>query len=506
MNKLYKAGLAVLAIALLTSSALAYSPSWDTIPDVIVGGGDFAYTQAFNWQDYVSDQDTSPVSLLQVVFAEGNWDTGESDRSLQTVDGSTSNEVGINSQTEVDYTGLGDTIVSAPITIDGSTTLNGDGGWLTFMTTQLTSDRAVVLIASDGATTPVASSAFRVRELISEPDQLTSEVTITPLDSWDTDGDWSADWVFLGGAGMTSVASGGSIGTVSSLANTGSFSTWQLSNSATKIPITVGQILRGRWTVNGGTATPVQWPAMRYGFFEQSNGEFEYLVIDSTVSPPAANASKTFQTFIEPSANLPSSNMNVLFVLIDVANNRGGTFSVESLDVDGITVLDSLFTQDYLLDAGGDDDFTSVVALAGAGVTSSQNADSFTWTVNSTTTLSAPIGQRNTGLIMAANTLYRVKSTVSSTVAAATQPKFSLRAFAADNSLISVHLDQATSSGSGHLTDSGGKDYSVFLSSEGADGQELRISFDVINDNNALSGPVTWERAVIESVPLSIIP
>jgi len=503
MNKLYKAGLAVLAIALLTSSALAFSPTWDSVPDVIVGDGDLVFTNAFNWHDYVSDQDTSPVSLLQVVFAEGNWQ-GLADRSLEETDGSTTNEVGINGQTEVDYSGVGGVLIGDALTIDGSTILNGTG-WLTF-TASSAADRAVVLIASDGATSKSVSKAFRVREDSGEVDQLTSVVEVVNLDSWDTDGDWSADWVFLGGAGMTSVQTGGVIGTVSSLANTGAFSTWQLANSATKIPITAGQIMRGRWTVNGGTATPVEWPAMRYGFFEQNNGEFEYLVIDSAVSPPAANTSKTFQTFIEPSAGLPGTDMNVLFVLIDVANNRGGTFSVESLEVDGITGLDGLLTTDYVLDNGGDDDFDSVVALAGAGVTSSQNADSFTWTVNSTVTLSAPIAQRNTGLVMAANTLYRVKSTVSSTQAAATQPKFSLRAFAADNSLISVHLDQATVAGSGHLTDSGGKDYSVFLSSEGATGQELRISFDVINDNAALSGPVTWERAVIESVPLSLIP
>jgi hypothetical protein len=428
------------------------------------------------------------------------------DRSLEETDGSTSNEVGINGQAEVDYTGVGNTLIGDPLTIDGSTILNGTG-WLTF-TASSAADRAVVLIASDGATSLSVSNAFRVREDAGDVDKLTFPVQVVNLDSWDVDGDWSADWVFLGGAGQSSVASGGSIGVVSSKATVNAFSTWQLANSATKLPITAGQILRARWTVNGGAAPVADWPAVRMDFFEQQNTENEFMNVSSNGLVPAANASQVYDSFIEPAAELAGGEMNVRFVVVDVDPNQGGTFSLESLSVDGITGLDGLFTTDYVLDAGGDDDFTSVVALNPDGqVTSSANAESFTWTVNTSNPLTAPIAQRNSGIIMAANTLYRVVSTISSSVTQINQPKFSVRAFPADNSIVAVHIDVGNSLEATHMTDAGGKDYSVYLPSTGIDGQELRFSFDVINDDAAnRSGAITWERAVIESVPLSNIP
>jgi hypothetical protein len=505
MNKLYKAGLAVLAIALLTSSALAFSPSWDTVPDVIVGDGDLVFTNAFNWHDYVSDQDTSPVSLLQVVFAEGVWQS-LGDRSLEETDGSTSNEVGINGQTEVDYSGVGGTSISDSLTFNGSTILNGTG-WLTF-TASSTADRAVVLIASDGATSPSGSNAFRVREIASEIDQLTFPVQVINLDSWDTDGDWSADWVWLGAAPMSSVAAGGSIGITTTLAANSNFSNWQLSNSAAKIPINSGQIIRGRWTVNGGTATAAQWPSIQMRFFEQSNAEYAWSAVSSNGYVPAASASQTYESFMQPSAGLPSTDLNVAFFVIDTDAAQGGTFSVESLSVDGIVGLDGLFTQDMVIDSGESTDFTSAVNLYfGSNITATQNADSFTYNVTTANANDFALAQINTGLSLASNTLYRVVSTVSSSVTAINQPFFETRAFPVSNAVISVAQDIGTVSGSGHMPDSGGKTYSAYLPSTGIDGQELRISFDILNAAGATrSGAMSWDRVVIESVPLSSIP
>jgi hypothetical protein len=505
MNKLYKAGLAVLAIALLTSSALAFSPSWDTVPDVIVGDGDLVFTNAFNWHDYVSDQDTSPVSLLQVVFAEGAWqDLG--DRSLEETDGSTTNEVGINGQAEVDYSGVGGTPIGDPLTINGSTILNGTG-WLTF-TASSAADRAVVLIASDGATSPSGSNAFRVREIASEVDQLTFPTQVITLDGWDVDGDWSADWVWLGAAPMSSVASGGSIGITTTLAANNNFSNWQLSNSATKIPITAGQIIRGRYTINGGSAVAAAWPAVQMRFFQQSNAEFQWTNVSSNGYVPAASASRTYESFMAPSANLPTAELNTALFVIDTDAAHGGTFSMESLSVDGIVGLDGLFTPVSVIDSGESLDFTSVfdfnftTDIAGSG-----NADSFTYNVTGLTGLgNFEIAQINTGVTMASNTLYRVVNTVSSSVTPINQPQFELRAFPADNSLVIVTQDVGTSAGSAHMPDSGGKDYGVYIPSTGIDGQELRISFDIINNDASRAGAMTWDRVVIESVPLTSIP
>jgi hypothetical protein len=504
MNKLYKAGLAVLAIALLTSSALAYSPVWNNIPDVIVGDGDLVFTNAFAWQDYVSDQDTTPISNLQVVFAEGAWNTGEADRSLQTVDGSTSNEVGINAQTEADYTGVGGVIVTDPITFDGSTILSN---WLTF-TASSSADRAVVLIASDGATTPVASDVFRVRENASLPDQLTYPVQKVALDSWDTDGDWSADWGFISLSAPTSVTGGGSIGINSLLATQNDFAFWQLLPSATLIPINSGQLLRGRWTINGGTTATNAWPSIQMRFFHENDAEYQWTAVSASGYVPAPNTSRTYESFMQPSSALVGTDLFAGFYVIDTSTAQGGTFSVEKLDIDGITGLDGLFTQEFVIDSGEAIDFTSAVDLyLGSNITATQNADSFTYNVTTANAGDFSLAQINTGFTMAANTLYRVINTVSSSQTAVNQPFFETRAFSTNNEVIVVTQDQGNGTVSAHMPDAGGKDYATYLPSTGIDGLELRVSFDILNAAGTnRTGAMSWDRVVVESVPLSSIP
>jgi hypothetical protein len=502
MNKLYKAGLAVLAIALLTSSALAYSPVWNNIPDVIVGDGDLVFTNAFAWQDYVSDQDTTPISNLQVVFAEGAWNTGQSDRSLQTVDGSTSNEVGVNAQTEADYTGVGGVIVTDPITFDGSTLLSN---WLTF-TASSSADRAVVLIASDGATTPVASDVFRVRENASLPDQLTYPVQKVALDSWDTDGDWSADWGFISLSLPTSVTGGGSIGITTTLATNNDFAFWQVLPTSTLVPVNSGQLIRARWTINGGTAATTAWPSVQMRLFQENDAEYQWTTVSANKYVPAPSSSRTYESFMQPSSALVGTGVIPAFYVVDTDAAQGGTFSVEKLDVDAIVGLDGLFGQEFVVDSGEAIDFTSAVDLyLGSNITATQNAGSFTYNVTTANQLDFATAQINTGFTMAANTLYRVVSTFSSTQTAADQPQFSVRAFSADNEVTVVTQDQGNTTISAHMPDSGGKDYLTYLPSTGIDGLELRISFDVIN-GSARSGPMTWDRVVVESVPLSVIP
>jgi hypothetical protein len=504
MNKLFKAGLAVLAIALLTSSALAYSPTWTTVPDVIVGDGDLVFTNAFNWADYVSDADTTSPSL-QLVFAEGPWDTGV-DRADEVTDGSSSNEVQINSKTEVDYSGKGNVEVSAPITFDGTTIL-GSTGWLTF-TESSGADRAVVLIASDGSTTPTASNAFRVREDAGVPDQLTSVVGKTQLGNWDTDGDFG-DWVFTALTAPTSVSGGGSVGITTSDATANDFAFWQLKPSATHITMSPpGQIIRGRWTINGGSAAINKWPAINMRFLENNNTELSWSNVSFNGYVPDPGNSRTYETFYEPAIDLPSTDLSAAFYVIDTDTNTGGTFSLEQLEVDGLTGVANLATNVQTIDSGQSVDFTSVVPLTfSSDVTDSGNADSFTWTVNGLTSAgNSGLGQINTGTTIASGQLYRVVCTVSSTQTNTVQPLFELRAFPNDNSITAVRQDQPTGVNGAHMPDSGGKDYTVLLPSTGIDGQQLDISFDVLNQTAGHTGSMTWEKAVIQSIPLSSLP
>jgi hypothetical protein len=68
--------------ALLATSAFAYSPVLDTIPDVVIGDADetgfwttdvnfFRFTDAFAFDDYVTDQDSTPSTHLKWCFIEG---------------------------------------------------------------------------------------------------------------------------------------------------------------------------------------------------------------------------------------------------------------------------------------------------------------------------------------------------------------------------------------------------------------------------------------------------
>jgi len=505
MNKLYKAGLAVLAIALLTSSALAYSPVISTIPDVILNTDDLVFTNAFNWADYVSDPDTTSPSL-QVVFAEGAWQ-GLADRSQEQTDGTATTEVTINGQNEVNYAGLGDTQVTASLTFDG-TTLLGSDGWLTFRANTQPSDRAVVLIASDGATTPTASNAFEVRTDTVEPDQLTVPVQAVTLGNWDTDADFG-DWVFTSIFNPTSTSGSGSVGIVSSLANSNDFAFWQLKPSATHITYSSG-ILRGRWTINGGSNAPAAWPAVQMRLLENNNAEQTWTNVSSNGYVPAASTSRTYETFYEPAANLPSSDITAAFYLIDTDTTQGGTspFTLEQLEVQSLTGADSLASTVQTIDSGQSVDFTSVVNLSFyTDISGSGNADSWTYTVSGLTNVgNSAIAQINTGTTIASNTLYRVVNTVSSSQTALNQPQFELRAFPNDNSLVNVRQDVGTSAGSAHMPDSGGKDYVVLLPSSGIDGQQLDISFDIINNDNTRTGAVTWDKVVIQAIPLSSLP
>ena len=86
-------------------------------------------------------------------------------------------------------------------------------------------------------------------------------------------------------------------------------------------------------------------------------------------------------------------------------------------------------------------------------------------------------------------------------------PTFKLRMFDDANLIVSERelVGQGVGN-SGHMPGAGGKDLQVYLSSAGIDGQEIRFSFDFINNDPAKSGAITWDRAVVESVDLGSIP
>ncbi|GAB4314978.1 MAG: hypothetical protein Kow0059_06870 [Candidatus Sumerlaeia bacterium] len=515
MNKLLKAGLAVFAVALLTSSASAFSPVWQQPPDVLVGGcegGGVVFTNAFDAYQYVSDQDNA-TTTLGIWFAEGPWN-GSEPRTNQVVDGSTSNDLSINGKGEVDYSGPDDTLLPNQSLLTPAlaltTTVSGD---LT-LTTSDGADRAVVLIASDGFTSPAVSKVFRVRGDAAACDDVSvpQVVVVNPLKQWDLQSEFNADWAFantpLSGTAATSGQTGDALVINAPLVGQ-NISFWQTTN--TWIPLATTGIWRARFTVSSD-APGTQWAPVRMRIFDNIVNNPCNILVTANGATPNPNVSREYSMFYEPPADL-AADFKVAFFVIDVSDGQGGTFRLEKVVLDNIEGLNDLFTQVDVIDAtGGSKTFNDVVLANTANVTGSTTADALTWTATTFPggTGQIAIGQIN-GLVasMPANTLYRLICTVNSTTPKTQQVTWGFRLFANQGVVIlmqNVNRFLGQGANSNHLADTTNRTYTTYFSTEYVDGSELRVAMDVIHNNTARSGNVTWDRAVLESVDLSLIP
>lgn len=511
MNKLFKAGLAVFTMAMLATSASAFSPVWQSLPDVLIGGcegGGLVFTNAFDVFDYLSDDDnTSPQ--LSVYFAEGPWDANAA-RSAQETDGSTSSEITINSQSEIDYSGPGDVNLDDQSLLTGGELTGVDSG-LTFATLTDGIDRAVVLIASDGFTSPSVSKVFRVRSDLLECDAESFPVSVTNVDGWDLQSEFNADWAFatfnVSGGVATSGATGDALIVNTPVAGQ-NVAFWQLSGSATLIPAPSSGIIRSRWTISSDAAAAA-WPGVRMRMFENANHNPVNLLVSANGYVPAANTSRTYQLFYEAPADL-TDDLNVAFYVLDTSDSQGGAFRLEQLVVDSIVGLDALFSEVQVIDAGESITFNNVVELGiSTTVSGAASADAYTFTAAAITgtNFSFEIGQINNVVAsLATNTLYRMVSTVTSTTPVATQPSWGFRLFTDSNAISNVNRVLGTGANSDVLATTTPKTYNTYLTSEGIDGEELRVAFDMIHNVAARAGNATWDRAVIEAVDLGQIP
>lgn len=513
MKKLFKAGLTVFSMALLATSASAFSPSWSTLPDVLIGGcegGGLVFTDAFNVFDYLTDDDnTSPQ--LSVVFAEGPW-AANTARSAQVVDGSTSNEVGINAQAEADYSGSGDININIADVPAGGGDVSTNAGELLFATAVDGTDRAVVLIASDGFTSPTVSKVFRVRSDSAACDDQSFPIIAVTVDQWNTQAEFSADWQFItfnvSGTAATSGATGDALIINAPVAGQ-NVSNWILSGAATKIPSATAGILRSRWTINGGSAAATAWPAVRMRMFANDNQNPANLLVSANGYVPAPSTSRTYQMFYEAPAGI-GADLNVGFYVVDTSDAQGGAFTLEQLVVDAIVGLDELFTDVQVIDTGESLTMNNVNELGiSTTVTGAKTADAFTFTASAIVSpnFSFEIGQINNVVpSMASNTLYRLVSTVTSTTPVATQPGWGFRLIQGGNLISNVNRFLGQGASSAVLATTTPKDYVTYLTSEGIAGTELRAAFDMIHNNASRSGNATWERGVIQSVDLGQIP
>lgn len=510
MKKMLKAGLAVFTMAMLATSASAFSPAWDTPPDVLIGDcdldGQLIFTDAFDVFSILSDADnTSPQ--LSVYFAEGPWDTLAS-RSAQVTDGNATSELTINTQGEIDYSGPGDVKLDDQSLLTGGelTAINNN---LLFATGTNLIDRAVVLIASDGFTSPSVSKVFRVRSDLAECSDASLPVFVVNQDSWDTQAQFNADWAYgsfnISGTASSSGATGDALIINNPLAGQ-NLSFWQLSPSAPKIPAT--GIIRSRWTIRSSVAEN-QWPAVQMRVFEFDNHNVADLLVSAAGYVPPANTSRTYQAFYEAPADL-TNDLAVAFFNVDTNDAQGGNFTLEQVVVDSIVGLDALFSPVQVIDSGESITFSSVVNIDfGASITFAQSAGSVTFTgaTITGTNFAFEIGQLNNAVASAAaNTLYRMSNTMTSTTAVNSQFGWGFRLFAGDNSITAVNRVSGIGTSSAVLATTTPKDYTTYLTSDGITGQPLFIALDILHNDITRAGNVTWDRSVIQAVDLGVIP
>jgi hypothetical protein len=376
----------------------------------------------------------------------------------------------------------------------------------------------VVLIASDGFTSPAVSNLFRLRGDAAAFDELTVAVGITPIDSWDIQSEFDVPnlWGFAGIAGGGAQPVSGQTATELTITTaadtTNSFAFWQMLPGASGLfAVNGGDLVRARFTISSNQS-PAGWVASWMRVFQENiqvTAQLATEPIGSSVLPPA-NTNRSYDIFYQPPAGLVTNLTNVAFWIIDTNPSVGGTFLLDSVEVDQISGLGGLFSPVDIIDAGETTDFTAA-GLGSPGAptwNSNQTTDAVSITlVSHGATPSFAFWQFNDVVVsMPANTLYRVTHTLSTTSGASAVPEIKLSSFPADNSersLVEILQNGGTAA---HMPTASGVDYVQYLPSQGIDGLNLFLAFDLRDVNTGLSGTVSWDRIVVESVDLGLIP
>jgi len=515
MKALLRASLAVLAIALISSSAFAYAPVWTDIPDVVIGddpscgsgfNGLFVFTDAFNFFNYVSDADTTSPSL-RIVFAEAAH-TPARDLCAGGVQG-TGQEVSVNLKNEVTLASLSPADFSD---VNKEVTAGGTISQALLTATGPGVDRDVVLIASDLSTTPQASNCFRVRAIDNACNSFTSEVppfTCTNVKTWDTNFT-TADWSFSGfplsgGSGsVTSSLTTNALGIVDSTgAGANLYYAYWTSSSAANIPYTASKLYRARFNVSTNQANPLLVPAVRLTLLAATDqAEGTYLVINPRTGAAPTSTAKAYDVFVEPVVAQPIS---LSPQIIDGSATDFGTITIESILVDTCDIP-VCGTADYVIDQGGNSDFSTWTSF-GVG------SPTITFAKTATQiSLTAPALGSNTGRweqadcaagngpTLAADKLYIAKYTVSSTTPQVSQPQFRMRVL---DSQQGWGVLRVMNSRTGvNMPTTGGTTYNVYFETDAswAPGKTLQSAFDMLHFDPADSGTEVLTRIEFCSV------
>jgi hypothetical protein len=494
MARTFKASLAVLAIALLASSALAFSPTWSTVPDVIIGNcedGLWFFTDAFNFHDYVSDADSTSANL-RLAFFEGP-EGGAADVPT---------EVRINLKNE--SLNMGDWLNPPP-----AQELSNGG---TVFTASFSSDvgagadRDVWMVASDTVTTPAVSNAFRVRAIDTACDELTSEFACgIDIALHTTDGDWATYFPlafvaggFPGPAPTTGI--GGGSFTFSSTGGDGAIGL--LDSSGNSTPIAASTMYQMRATVRNSAAS--NQPTYRQRIFMANNAEATVYEIPGNDADSLSSVAAVKTSYFLPH---PANTGDIKWASDHLDFNPASgasTTSIDEIDINACNVPTGTLVHTH--DAGADTQFSSwiqVLALGSPTVTFAQTADAITLNAPSagapnSFTLTDSAGN---GPTAAADQLYMGIVTLSSTQTQADQPQTRARLPIGLRAGMIVLNTPSAAAPNPNMPDADGEQYYVLTESLSASGTTVNVGYDVLHFDALDSGAMVLERVEIYEVP-----
>ncbi len=507
--------LAIVAIALLSGSVYGFAPVIGNIPDIVIGDledGDsnnfFRFTNAFNFLDYVDDQDTTKTLLKWSFIEEASpggtpADWFELNTITQTTVGSTNPPPGPKDLT------LGGTDYDPDIRdIYASPSTEDPGPYTGIVEAGGQHDKLITLYASDG--TREDSTDVFVYSIDGEYDGLSGGAIFIKKYTFDSAVE---GWSFLGvgGAGFigaTSSYTGGRLGIISLNDSTSRYGFWQ---SPVDIAYVADNVYRAKYLVSSNQATASQNPQFRMRWIHDQSLESATQVVNA--SSPYSNSLPTDPTTREYSCYITpvvSGNLGVAFDMLDFSAAQYGVHYVDQVTVErfpdpaaGTAVKTYTDTADFAnwgFASVGFDPVTSGGAGTGTLSITSVTADANNygwWQSNGTAN----------ELTYVADKLYRATYTLrcASDVARNDMPQVRLRVQNEDGQMTAtMELSSQGTGGPGAMPEVGGTDYDVYFETPTLPGSPTTandgfiVTIDVLDFNSAQGGTIYMDSVAID--------
>jgi hypothetical protein len=511
----------VLSIALIASSSFGYAPEIGNIPDVVIGNCDesgnfwttdvkmFRFSNAFKFDDYVTDNDSTPSTDLKWCFIE-----------------QVSGYLAINDKLELD-TGSED-----PYAPPGAKELRAGNEYASFrdiMASPPSFDAAVQSGTEKYPGAPLCdqfvtfwvvdqdsnadSKTIYVKSIDCEVDALSAGAEFVGSYGFDTDSETFAAATFTGYSLPTSRQEAGRIGLQTGGAAANVFGFWQTPSD--EIAYQANRVFRARYSLQRDTAltNADDMPSMRLRWITNNfAGSASYYINSISpfdMVPPVEPSEKDYTSYF-----YPATDTGGLGLTIDVLDfsPEGGTVWCTGIEVEKIdrSFLNSTAVKTY------DTDFNTWSFNPNFGAFG--NVTSTGSTANELVLISTVADAANAGFHQSpandmayATTpqLYRAAFDVKRAGAdAMAVPAIRLRAFNEDNQIVAEYnINHGNAPGPGSPPQTA-KTFEVYWdtptlpASPTTDQDGFRVAFDMLDFSNLEGDTITLEKVAIEYNPI----